>query len=201
MKRINYPASRKPPTFKDGWVSANKGKPKPPIDRTCKYCDGHYIGFNGTRYCSDLCRFKASVEPQPDGCWHWAGYKPKTGSRVGYGEFYTKDDKRILAHRASYMLIKGEDPGEQCVLHKCDNPSCVNPDHLFLGDRTENSADRQRKERQARGQTHGFSKLTDDDVRAIRQDDRTNRALAKIYGVFETTISEARRGKTWKHVK
>lgn len=106
------------------------------------------MGFNGTRYCSDRCVFMANVIAD-DGCWRWTGYIPKTGRRAGYGEFDFKSGKRMLAHRAAYILLVGSDPGEQCVLHKCDNPRCVRPDHLWLGSRKENNADRDAKGRHA----------------------------------------------------
>lgn len=178
---------------------SKKGNPKPPIPRVCQHCDGDYIGFNGTKYCSDKCGFLANVE-QKDECWLWTGYAPKTGRRAGYGEFDLKSGKRMLAHRASVVLLKGEEIDDMCVLHKCDTPKCVNPEHLFLGTRTENAADRDAKQRQARGTRNHSAKLTDDDVRAIRADPRGVRRLSKAYGVAQTTIGNIKRGTAWKHI-
>lgn len=191
-----YPKNRK----SSSRAGCNKGAPKPLLDRTCNRCGESYKGYNGTRYCSDRCTFLANVAPQENGCWLWTGYAPKSGNRAGYGEFDFKSGRRMLAHRASMLLLKGSEPGKQCVLHRCDNPPCVNPEHLFLGTSGDNMADRNEKGRQARGEGHASAKLTEEDVRAIRCDQRSNRELASIYGVFETTISEARRRKTWKHI-
>lgn len=197
MKKINYPAERKSPTFKPGWVSGNKGVPKPPINKTCKQCAGEFIGFNGSTYCSRKCLFLANAE-QGDGCWTWKGYK-RPG---GYGEAYfgkKPDRERVLAHRLAYEVMIGP-PGKALVCHKCDNPSCVNPAHLFLGTIQDNMDDRNTKGRQARGERNAPAKLTEDQVRAIRADPRMNTEIAKDYGVFETTISSIKHRHTWKHV-
>jgi len=125
----------------------HKGKPKPLIDRICKRCGAQYKGYNGTRYCSDRCVFLSSVRQEENGCWTWTGYAPKSGKRAGYGEFYAKSGKRTLAHRASLALLRGIEAGDKCVCHTCDEPSYVNPEHLWLGTRADNNADRDRKGR------------------------------------------------------
>lgn len=139
-----YPKNRK----SSSRAGCNKGVQKPRIDRTCQKCGEVYSGFNGTRYCSDRCALLANVEVT-DGCWLWTGYAPAGGSRALYGEFDFKSGKRMLAHRAAYLLLKGEDPGRMCVCHTCDNPRCVRPDHLWLGTRAQNNADRDAKGRHA----------------------------------------------------
>jgi len=108
------------------------------------------------------------------------------------------------AHRVAWELKKGRPiPDGQCVLHHCDNPLCVNPDHLFDGTHADNVRDRDGKNRQARGVQHGQSKLTDDDVRQIRRDSAdgmTQREIAKKFGVSQRAIFFVLRGVTWKHV-
>lgn len=109
-----------------------------------------------------------------------------------------------LAHRLSYDMHKGSIPSDMCVCHKCDNPKCVHPDHLFLGTKADNSADKCTKGRQSRlkGAANGQSKLTDTDVRAIRQAEGvTQGALASKYGVHQSLISLVKSGKIWTHIE
>lgn len=88
-------------------------------------------------------------------CWEWQAAKT-TGRFGGYGCLNVRltdgTKKTMLSHRLSWLLHKGEMPGNLCVLHKCDNPSCVNPDHLFLGTRQDNVADMVSKGRQVAGE-------------------------------------------------
>jgi len=94
-----------------------------------------------------LKRFLERVE-KTDSCWKWTGGR----SRLGYGMIAEgKPSKRTLwAHRASYMLFRGPIPPSICVCHSCDNPSCVNPDHLWLGTKSENFRDMTEKGRDNR---------------------------------------------------
>jgi len=86
-------------------------------------------------------KFFSKVKVVESLCWEWQG----TRSLQNYGRFTYRNSR--LAHRFSYFIHKGEIPDGQCVLHKCDNPPCVNPDHLFLGDRGVNNKDRNEKGR------------------------------------------------------
>lgn len=135
------------------------------------------------------------------GCWLWGGAEKGNG----YGAFLF-GGKSIQAHRASYIMHKGEIPPKHDVCHKCDVRMCVNPDHLFAGTRLQNMQDCKRKGRIARGAMLGdrrggnssSAKLTWDDVREIRASDLSRVELAKIYNVDPTNISMIVRGKTWK---
>lgn len=175
----------------------NKGRPKPQRERACMHCGGSYVGFNGKGYCSRKCYFLAHVE-QGDGCWTWRGYK-RPG---GYGEAYfgTEPRERVLAHRLAYEVMIGS-PGDMLVCHRCDNPPCCNPAHLFLGTLQDNMTDRNAKGRQARGERNGPAKLTADQVRSIRADTRPNAVIAKEYGIAPNTVPGIKRRKTWKHVE
>lgn len=174
------------------------GIPKAAASLICRKCNEAYTGHG--LYCSDRCGLLANVQIDDVGCWLFTGYKPKTGCRAGYGEFDLKSGKRMLAHRAAYLLLKGEEPGALVVMHKCDVPACINPQHLLLGTRTENNADRNTKNRQARGERHFSAKLTEDQVRAIRTDPIGCRRAARAYGVAVHTILSIRKRKTWKHI-
>lgn len=172
----------------------NKGKQKPLRARQCTQCGCDFLGKNGSKICSLRCMLEAHSMPSGD-CIVWTGYR-RGG---GYGEV-DFGGRRMLSNRAAWLAFNGEDPGPHCVCHACDNPACVNPKHLWLGSRQQNTADRQAKQRQARGERNGPAKLTEADVRAIRADGRGCRVLAREYGVHMSTIMSIRRGDTWKHV-
>jgi DNA-binding transcriptional regulator YdaS (Cro superfamily) len=92
----------------------------------------------------DLNKFMKKVVKQPDGCWLWSG-----ANNYKYGHFTLGNE--IYAHRSSYILHGNEIPEGMLVLHKCDVPLCVNPNHLFLGTHAENMQDKVKKNRQSRG--------------------------------------------------
>ena len=125
---------------------------------------------------------------------------------MGYGIFYV-NDKGVLAHRMAYEIHFGEIPpqcngDETCICHKCDNPKCVRPDHLFAGTRADNNYDKIAKGRfiPVRGDRHPSAKLTDDDVKAIRRSDGSGRELSLVYGVTPETIFNVKSRRTWKHI-
>ena len=126
-------------------------------------------------------RFWPKVE-KTDGCWLWRG----TLNGYGYGRI-TVDGRRVVgAHVASWLLHHDAPPPGRCVLHRCDNPRCVRPDHLFLGDRADNLLDMWGK---ARARPHGRTPLNDAQVQAIRADRGDGlswRAIARAHGVSLT---------------
>jgi hypothetical protein len=142
-------------------------------------------------------RFWAKVKKSPD-CWEW------TGSRNPKGYGHISDDKcRIRgAHRVSWEIHFGPIPDALHVLHNCDNPSCVRPDHLFLGTNLDNVRDRGQKGREGdhQGENNGRAKLIEDDVRRIRSDRRALREIAREYGVSFALIDQIKRRKIWGHV-
>lgn len=157
----------------------------------------------------DLRRFWSKVE-KGEGCWEWQA--SLLGG--GYGVYcYPINGKlqNIGAHRVSWVIHNGPyDQSNQVVCHKCDNRKCVNPDHLFLGTQSDNIKDAVKKRRFTVGSKHKLSKLTEDDVRAIRKL-YTNvpagyrkpafASVAREYGVDPTIISRIVKGTIWKHVK
>ena len=125
--------------------------------------------------------------PNELGCMLWIGSKRDRG----YGMFEYLPQKNIRAHRFSYELHYGDFPKELFVCHKCDNPSCVAPEHLFLGTHQENMNDMSRKKRGNIGERHGLSKLTNDQVIEIKikiKNGDKNVKLAKEYKVSRMTI-------------
>lgn len=141
------------------------------------------------------------IKAGPNECWHWTA-----GTQSGgYGCFCVQY-KSMGAHRHSWQIYRGPIPKGQNVLHKCDNPKCVNPAHLFLGSLADNNADRARKGRSSRGTNRPNSKLTEEKVRFIRQKYKFGDSkfgiygLAKKFSVDPKTLEAALKGKNWRHV-
>jgi hypothetical protein len=138
----------------------------------------------------------------PDDCWEWNGYRDPGG----YGRYKpAKDASPVGAHRMAWILTNGPIPAGLLVCHSCDNPPCVNPAHLFLGDNAANTADSTQKGRRARpiGSSNGYSRFTESDVREIKraaESGTSQKAIAALYGCDPSTISYILTGKTWRHV-
>jgi hypothetical protein len=134
------------------------------------------------------------------GCWLWMG----SINSSGYGWAHaTNARRRMAAHRRSYELTHGSVDAAMEVCHRCDNRACVNPDHLFLGTRQDNVDDRERKGRGGclRGAAHPSTKLTLDDVREIRRRRKAGEpilAIARSYGLTDTSVSNIMTGRTWR---
>jgi len=134
----------------------------------------------------------------PDDCWEWmAGIRG-----FGYGRFWFKR-KCVPAHRFSWELRNGGIPEGMLVCHSCDNPSCVNPEHLFLGTQSDNIQDALKKDRMSNGERNGFSKLIDEQVLSIRREYKEGKSQAELtrkHGVSKSTIHFVVTRKTWKHI-
>ncbi len=138
-------------------------------------------------------------------CWIWTGCVGK-GKYDRYGRV-NRDGGAKLAHRWSWHLHNGPVPKGMIVCHKCDNPPCVNPDHLFLGTDQDNSDDMRKKGRgryvASHGEKHGRSKLTNEKALAIRYMYEQVRSLTKVakeFGVTFQTVSHIKNRKTWTHI-
>jgi hypothetical protein len=130
-----------------------------------------------------------------DGCWIWKG----SINRGGYGKIGTNS----TAHRRAYEYRNGEIPQGISVCHKCDNRLCVNPDHLFLGTRKDNSRDMVSKGREAKGSKVGTSKLNEEkvlEIRRLRIDGWKIKDLCEKFGVHPGNIQYICKNKSWKHV-
>lgn len=136
-------------------------------------------------------------------CWEWASW---TNDR-GYGRFYHQG-RYFYAHRLSWYLEHGDDPLARFVCHKCDNPICVNPSHLFVGTQDDNMSDMARKGRASRvprvlGTKHPQAKLTPTIVREIdrlRAGGMLWRDIARRVGVSRVTAHRAGTRRTWRHI-
>lgn len=129
-------------------------------------------------------------------CWIWTGSK----TSAGYGKIW--DNRTELAHRFSYKLAFGPIPKGLYVCHHCDNPSCVNPEHLFIGTNSDNLRDLVNKGKfhPATGEAHGSARLTSEEVRRIRNETMTARAAAALFGISERHVRGIRQGKTWRTI-
>lgn len=129
-------------------------------------------------------RFWTKVQ-QTEGCWLWTASK----NNKGYGKLTLSSGQKKLAHRVSYEIAYGKISDSICVLHKCDTPLCVRPDHLFLGTKADNNADMKVK-----GRTHGV--LTKRQIYLCETSPKSAHQLAKEWGVDKGTIL---RRRTWKY--
>lgn len=123
------------------------------------------------------------------GCWEWLGAL----NHAGYGVCYQLGQN--LAHRVVYMKRVGSIPKGLCLLHKCDNPKCVNPDHLVPGTHKQNMEDMSKAEHT------NTTRLNAEQVRAIRLDERRDCDIARAYGMSHGAIQHIKKNRSWKHVK
>lgn len=146
-------------------------------------------------------RFWAKVDKSagPNGCWLWTAFCNPSG----YGRFsYTGGEE--VTHRVAWILTNGAIPEGLLVCHHCDVPRCVNPLHLFLGTNADNTRDAISKDRLARGEAQGNSKLTAADVLAIRvqyaRGGVSQAPLGKAFGITQAQVSNIVNHKHWKHL-
>lgn len=150
--------------------------------------------------------FWAKIAQSPTGCWEWQGCRNK----LGYG-FLSILGVRVKSHRVAWVLVNGEIPTDNSICHRCDNPPCCRPDHLFAGSGADNMRDAagkgrngmQRHPESLAGERHGNAKLTLERVALIRSTYAAGQAnqyeLAAQFGVHQCTIWAVLHGKTWGH--
>lgn len=153
----------------------------------------------------DIERFWSHVdEKDKDDCWEWQAYK----SKKGYGSFGVKRNI-LLAHRISWIIANGQIPKGKIIMHKCDNPPCVNPEHLFCGTPMDNMMDKMRKGRYkkgkiVRGESHPISKLKKEDIPKIRNlydQGISTHKIGKRFGVNSKTIWFIGKRIAWSHIE
>ena len=142
----------------------------------------------------DQARILKHSDPIADnGCWVWKG----ATSNAGYGLCRSEKKRTASAHRVSFQAFVGEIPEGKVIAHVCDNKLCVNPAHLFLATHAENSADMVNKKRSARGAKSGGSKLTEEQVKFIRESKLSHRKLGAMLNVSHANIGYVKRSVTW----
>lgn len=138
-----------------------------------------------------------------DDCWNWTGCK----SALGYGQLRWKK-KLWIASRVAYQISFGEINQGLCVCHKCDNPSCVRPDHLFLGTHKQNMDDMRNKKRSTWGAKSAHAKLTGEQITSIRGMLSASKGewglqtkIAKMFGVGQDHICRINSGQAWNQLE
>jgi len=142
--------------------------------------------------------YERTLLPEKEGdCWIWRGET----IRGGYGRLKIKGERHI-AHRLSYEIFHGKIPDQLIVRHDCDNPKCVNPNHLIIGTHKDNTGDIWARNRgnPPKGEVNGQSKLTEEDIIVIRERRESIAKTARRYGVSVGCIANIRSRKTWKHI-
>lgn len=194
-----------------------QGKRHRAEERLCAYCAEPFMVIRSQsrpgsgQFCSRRCarsrhlgdRFWAKVR-RSDGCWEWQG----THDPFGYGVLGASAHQRaVKAHRVSWQLHNGPVPVGLWVLHHCDNPPCVRPDHLYLGTARDNAKDRANrrrgKEDRQSGAANDNAKLTEADVWAIvaaLEEGVSQTAIAGRFGVKQPQISRIARRVSWRHL-
>lgn len=143
----------------------------------------------GTKALKD--RLLEKVDKATNGCWEWTGQL----NYYGYGVIWHNRAGR-RAHRVSFEIHKGPLTKDDVVCHSCDNPKCVNPDHLFKGTKLDNNRDAKSKGRNARGQRAGSARLSDSAIELLKMGEHlSQRELAQIFGISQSQVSRIRSGK------
>ena len=146
-------------------------------------------------------RVKAQTEVNKNGCHIFTGYTDE----CGYGRIH-QGKKLVRLHRSMYEKVYGKIPKNKVIMHKCDVPACINPDHLAVGTQGMNIQDMIDKKRNkiVRGSEHGRAKLTELDIPIIRNklsNGETCVSIAKLYGVSEGMIRHIKNNRSWTHVE
>jgi hypothetical protein len=155
---------------------------------------------------AEVDRFWSHVDRRDSSeCWNWTAY---TGKRHLYGQMRLtgRGGKMVRAPKFSWILHNGLIPNGLYILHTCDNPKCVNPNHLFLGDQKANMDDMKKKGRdnKAKGEKTGKAKLTSNkiiEIRGLFESGISRKDIAYMFNVSYSLIKQIIQGKVWNHVK
>ncbi len=175
--------------------------------KICSICGKEFCPTGKKSHCSDRCNLLGNIKKSENGCWEWQKYKTKHG----YGVIKRKP-KNILSHRLSYEIFLGKFDNSLFVCHKCDNPSCINPDHLFLGTHIDNCNDCINKKRQfpintvrhlRKGKVCRGAKLSPKEVQEIRQlkkDGIKRKVIAEKFNITSEHVWGITSLKAWSHI-
>lgn len=188
------------------------------MERVCQFCGNafdapnHLVKRGLALFCSRVCSIRSRHDSLEDRFWMYLGKKTQAGCILwagccntrGYG-IISGQQKVLMAHRVSFALLVGP-IGELFVLHRCDNPPCINPSHLFLGTHRDNQEDKVKKGRNAhlKGVDNGCSKITEEQVKGIRRcysEGETLQALADKNGLSKSTVHQIIKYKSWSHIQ
>ncbi len=167
--------------------------------KTAKYCS---MNCPSRRKQTSQEEFLSKVYPEPNtGCWLWSGAYHYIG---GHGSINAKNHNGFAwAHRFSYFIHKGDFDRTKLICHTCDNPACVNPDHLYIGTTKTNSDDKVSRNRQMRGEKYPLSKLKESDIISIRSLNNSGiqqKDICKEFGLSSAMVSLIVNRKRWAHI-
>ena len=168
------------------------------IIKNCEHCNKIFAtntGFINKIFCSHDCNFDHYYIPgDPDKCWEWLGKK----DAKGYGGFGAQE----VAYRYSYRRFVGPTSKGKVIRHLCNNPGCVNPNHLMKGTYQENSQDsiKAGTHKPMRGMLNGVAKLTDSQVLEIYNSPQDYKDVATQYDISKARVRDIRAGRGWNHV-
>lgn len=167
------------------------------IIKNCGHCGEQFKATSGVaKFCSDRCHLLANVKHEGE-CW----VRTIGLDKDGYSIVRLRGRRRVKAHRAAYEEFVGPVPDGQMVCHDCDNPPCINPQHLFLGSALDNKTDSVAKARHVHGEgVYWKQKITEAQAKEILASDEPAPVLAKRYGLHRNSIYYLRKGKSWKHL-
>ena len=156
------------------------------------------MGNMGTRLMPFYDRVMDRLILTDDGCLEFQGSR----TPFGYGKIKPRKGSPLTAHRVVYEHVTGTTLTDgEIIMHTCDNPPCCNILHLRKGTKADNTADMVAKERTSHGESHWNHKLTEDQIREIRTDTRSQRELGKVYGVAHSSIWKIKNKVQWKEVQ
>lgn len=197
---------------------------RPKVQCTCGFCGKTFfikaslVDLGCGKFCNKKCYDNSKVGPKipflerfwyksliGDGCWEWQATKNEHGyGFIGVGSRRSNAAKHCLAHRMAYELVYGKPPDSLGVLHKCDNPACIRPDHLFLGDQLANMQDAVAKNRVKCGEQKRQAILKASqipEIRRLKKEGLSQEKIAAMFGVKRTCIARVVTGVSWKHVQ